>query len=911
MSDPFDPYFKWLGISPKDQPPNHYRLLGIDLFVDDHDVIEHAADRQMAHLRSFQAGKHAADSQRLLNEIANAKVCLLDREKKAAYDQQLKQSSASNQKLVKAKALPQSKSPTARPAPSRSMAPVEAMASVTPFEPTATPAVSVSSVTNTSDRALSRRPRRSPALMIAAAAIGIVAIVGLIVILNSGATDNDETTANANRPEPQPTQRDDGKSTSAEQHIETVKPPVEPPPVEPVEPVTAKPPKVEPEPRPPVVPPQPEPTTVEPIEPIDADPNTDPISPHDDSDADRRLAIPDDAAQRAALDLVRETFRAENDKAKTPDEKRQFARFLFQTAADTQNDPAAQYVLLRVARDIAASSGDSQFVCQSIDKLAELYHIDGFEMKAQTLIKLPPALNSQDDHKQFVLAGRTLVETAVDKDRYDLATELSALILDVARRMSADDIDLRKEVVALGKVVEKKAADYQAIEAALAVLADNPADAEANLVVGKYRCFEKGDWENGLPMLAMGNDPGLKAAAEQELAKPSTADDQTKLGDAWWELAEREDEPSKDQLLRRAAIWYERALPELSDGLVKAKIEKRLEQITSANPATELEKGTKSREVVYLDDLREVDFRVGFGTLGKHGSTGYPAEHQNAEVIFHQQKISHSLSTCPPSRSFAYVNYDLAGKYESLVTTVGVMDRLQREHKERPNSAMVFKVIGDGRLLWQSNPIAEFSQGQECSVDLSNVRKLQLRVEISGDYSHCHAAWINPRVRTTIDSKPSEPDDEQIAQVGKNVDAAPRYARSIPQGALSFGGHHYFVFLDPLEPNDAEKFCKERGGYLVRIESQEEQRFVVELLSRVQVESPQIWIGGSDQVDEGKWVFSNGSEMKYTNWNLGSPNNKGNEDFACILWKTPKNPSLRGKWDDKKPHGNSFVCEWD
>ena len=32
MSESFDPYHKWLGISPKDQPPNHYRLLAIDEF---------------------------------------------------------------------------------------------------------------------------------------------------------------------------------------------------------------------------------------------------------------------------------------------------------------------------------------------------------------------------------------------------------------------------------------------------------------------------------------------------------------------------------------------------------------------------------------------------------------------------------------------------------------------------------------------------------------------------------------------------------------------------------------------------------------------------------------------------------------------------------------------------------------
>jgi hypothetical protein len=29
MSD-FDPYYHWLGIAPKDQPPNHYRLLGVE-----------------------------------------------------------------------------------------------------------------------------------------------------------------------------------------------------------------------------------------------------------------------------------------------------------------------------------------------------------------------------------------------------------------------------------------------------------------------------------------------------------------------------------------------------------------------------------------------------------------------------------------------------------------------------------------------------------------------------------------------------------------------------------------------------------------------------------------------------------------------------------------------------------------
>ena len=89
MSDGFDAHYQWLGIPPKDQPPHHYRLLGIAVFEDDADVIENAADRQMIHLRSFQAGKNAEQCQRLLNEVAAARIALLDPDRRAAYDQSL------------------------------------------------------------------------------------------------------------------------------------------------------------------------------------------------------------------------------------------------------------------------------------------------------------------------------------------------------------------------------------------------------------------------------------------------------------------------------------------------------------------------------------------------------------------------------------------------------------------------------------------------------------------------------------------------------------------------------------------------------------------------------------------------------------------------------------------------------
>ncbi len=86
----FDPYRKWLGIPQWEQPADHYRLLGITVFEHDPDVIEAAADRQMAHIRNYQSGHHSELSQTILNELAAARVCLLNAEKKKAYDEQLR-----------------------------------------------------------------------------------------------------------------------------------------------------------------------------------------------------------------------------------------------------------------------------------------------------------------------------------------------------------------------------------------------------------------------------------------------------------------------------------------------------------------------------------------------------------------------------------------------------------------------------------------------------------------------------------------------------------------------------------------------------------------------------------------------------------------------------------------------------
>jgi hypothetical protein len=89
MTD-FDPYYKWLGIPPAEQPPDHYRLLTLRRFEPDPEVIEAAAERIATFLQTVATGQYVAESQQLLNQVAAARRCLLKAESRVAYDAQLR-----------------------------------------------------------------------------------------------------------------------------------------------------------------------------------------------------------------------------------------------------------------------------------------------------------------------------------------------------------------------------------------------------------------------------------------------------------------------------------------------------------------------------------------------------------------------------------------------------------------------------------------------------------------------------------------------------------------------------------------------------------------------------------------------------------------------------------------------------
>lgn len=194
-STEFDPYYKWLGIPESEQPPNHYRLLGLELFEEDPEVITAAADRQMGHVKAFATGPYAAHSQLLLNELSKARVCLLNPNLKPIYDQQLVKVRSQRLKAISAAAADaRPAAPTPQPTPNS-----EPLVSSKPSDSTMALETLVTAPSNSIR--YKRRKKSSPiAIYVGTLVVSAAVLGGLLWYAQQTAPDVTKATAQSESP---------------------------------------------------------------------------------------------------------------------------------------------------------------------------------------------------------------------------------------------------------------------------------------------------------------------------------------------------------------------------------------------------------------------------------------------------------------------------------------------------------------------------------------------------------------------------------------------------------------------------------------------------------------------------------------------------------------------------------------
>jgi len=288
--------------------------------------------------------------------------------------------------------------------------------------------------------------------------------------------------------------------------------------------------------------------------------------------AEDKLALPTIDEQSAARRTIAEIYKSDYDKAKTPFERVALAKKLIEVGNDTKDDAAAQFVLWRIAKDIAVRAADYDLAVSAISKLNDRFSVDALSMKVEALESVAKASEAVQDYKTLAPAAASLLEDAINGERFDLADRACDKMLEFNQKLGDSNGITRAQSRQRG--LAKIETAFKELAGALTLLQTQPTDSAANNSVGRFRCFIKNDWVKGLPMLARSGNEALVRISKEDLGNPEEPSSQVALADDWWNFADDEKDDAKAAIQIRAAYWYQKALPKLS-GLAKEKAEKR------------------------------------------------------------------------------------------------------------------------------------------------------------------------------------------------------------------------------------------------------------------------------------------------------------------------------------------------
>lgn len=822
MAEPFDPYHKWLGIPPAEQPPHHYRLLGIAPFEADVQVVNAAVLQRTSYVRNFQDGPYADTAARLLNEIAAAQVCLLDRTRRAAYDAELRRTL----------------SPAPRPAPADT-SPIDAA-----WE-TAALAVARGLPLPAPRPRQARRPAWQRIAPIAAGAGAVLVLLWLLFGRGNGAPDGDGTSpeiaqsnsrqqdpsiGNAQRenhgrdptvlgaPSVQQGKPANGSIPQASDQGATAAPNRGAPAASGSAPSGAKSgTKAESPPTPvatttlPYTPP-PEPTFETGVE---ADRiviwNTN--NGYDRSDRGaavlkiellrngqavqtiEKVAIPWDAKKDKSVEVKINPIRFDRLRVFVLEHKG-----LGGGLAEVQVFKGNRNLALG-APCVASSIMEDHFPASCITDgsttsrvhrvgywllhhdvpgyieidLALSQHIRDRPVHAERVV-IWNSHNGQDNnagaqechlrlwrHQKKVWEKTGIaMPWAANRDQsiaIDLPSEpFDGVSVEISKCVNSHGALAEVQVVQKGENLAagcpvagtscysppvrpalltdgvttsaKHAFGYWLLPDTSPGLAyvdlrwSDRALRQKATELGLHLCVNQGAWARGLAWLARGANLDLARLAEADAAEieqhttnsPPTA---VSLGDQWWALADKQDtQPTRGAFFARALFWYAKARQSLAGG-ERTWIERRFELALPHLPAAG-----------YLYFWPEASSRIFYNHPRQHVT-----RHAGTEYAY-------ALGVHPYLNEAAILSFSLPGSHKKLKGAVAIADCAGG----RAQSGLVFKVLGDGRVLWTSAPLKEFGARTDFEVAIDGVRQLDLRVECGANSAHVHAAWLDPRI---------------------------------------------------------------------------------------------------------------------------------------------------------------------
>jgi hypothetical protein len=582
-------------------------LLGLELFENDPEVIQNAADRQLTFVRRFLHGEHAQEARQLVQELIGARACLLDPPAKAAYDEALRRElAASAPPQPSAAVVAESYAWRAEEAESQEVGPARSAESLlgrlhvmVSWLRRAVRGICEREAAGSRIGAPFATDFQVPEELIRRylRTIGKLTVVALVLLLaillvrqlpdrpaavrSSEPPEKSAGSVEGEGPAPSSFPEGEGENSAQEEDVAATEQSQSGVPSPPEAPETSHqgPPSTVEQPR--------ELPSAPPEEPADSPGPSDqsagqeaaanegmegsllelsaPVPPQG------QLPVPD----RDAVAAVRAQLEAGLPDAGKADLAglQAILQEMLRTAGETE-DPVQKFAAYQTVAHWALRAESVTLLRQALDGLTGAFQLDRGELLRQVFSAVEGLQISADFKRDLVRLILVEGELASDMGDFQSARWCFGTAQSLAQQVK--DSKLNDSAVQRAKFLTVAEQHYQKACQAREKLATAPEDSEAHTALGIYLCLVRSrpDWKEGLSHLAQGSDPLLRKLAELELrtSPQSPLKEKVALGDSWKEAAQEAPAELRSAYLRRAAYWYRLALPEAT-GFTRLRLE--------------------------------------------------------------------------------------------------------------------------------------------------------------------------------------------------------------------------------------------------------------------------------------------------------------------------------------------------
>ncbi len=116
--------------------------------------------------------------------------------------------------------------------------------------------------------------------------------------------------------------------------------------------------------------------------------------------------------------------------------------------------------------------------------------------------------------------------------------------------------------------------------------------------------------------------------------------------------------------------------------------------------------------------------------------------------------------------------------------------------------------------------------------------------------------------------------------------------------------HWYLLIRQGMSWHSSRDYCSLLGAHLVTIQNASENQFVYKIM-------PQGWLGATDEIKDGQWVWVTGEPWSYSNWAPHEPTNCGGSNCSPENYLQISRLDDTNQWNDVSGGTSPFVCEWD